>query len=179
MAFQIAHAVARQIAEEASTAAPEETCGLLAGREQHISLYLPVRNRAPLPQREFQLDPAEQLKALKHIDALQLRWLGVCHSHPLSPPIPSEADIAPPIAEDLVHLIVSLEKGTPRFKLWRIERASVYPLELVFDTECAKERDYPLTRPQQAAIVAVAFAAALLLLLIAFALLPPAPNLSP
>lgn len=178
MAMQIVYAVAREIAEHAMAQAPREACGILAGQGSRISKGLPVHNIAPAPRLQFQLDPVEQLKALKTIDALGLNWIGVYHSHPRTAPIPSDQDIAACVDQRLLHLIVSLDQSKPRFKLWRIERSSVLPIELAFDTETARDIDRPLSTTQQAAIVAVGIAALLLLLVIAFNLLPPAPALA-
>ncbi len=179
MACSIARSVAREIADEASASAPLEVCGLLAGRGNHISRRLPVANVASDPRRRFELDLAEQLQALKTIDVENLDWLGAYHSHPAAPPIPSDADIAAAVDERLLQLIVSLEQAQPRFKLWRIDRESVTPVELTFDTETARDLESPLSAAQKAAIVVVGLAALLLLLLISFSLLPPAPELAP
>ena len=105
--------------------------------------------------------------------------MGVYHSHPYSPPLPSDADIAAIADENLFQLIVSLEQSKPRFKLWRIEPGSVVPVDLVFDTEPANSIDRSLSSGQRAAIVAAAVVSVLLLLTISLSLLPPAPALTP
>jgi len=180
MALSINYAVARQIAAQAQAAAPREACGLLAGTGQRISWALPVHTRAAAPQRQFRLDPNEQLQALKKIDAAGLTWLGVYHSHPASPPIPSRADIDAAQAEaSLLHLIVSLERAKPRLKLWRIEGDSVQPLELVFDTQVPPPRPTPLSAGQQRQLIVIGLVGLCVLLLLSFWLLPPAPILGP
>ena len=179
MAMRIAYAVARQIADLAQAQVPHEVCGLLAGKGDDISKCLPVSNIAGSREDQYELDPGEELKALKAIDAAGLRWIGIYHSHPFSAPIPSAADIRAAVDQNLLHLIVSLERRKPRLTLWRIEAEAVVPVELVFDTEEAVDRDQPLSRAQQGAIIAVGVAALLLLLFIAFSLLPPAPDIKP
>ena len=178
VAMSIAYGVAREIADHALADAPREVCGILGGRGDNITKCISVSNAAAAPESQFKLDPNEQLNALKALDELGLTWLGVYHSHPKSPPIPSESDIDAAADGALLHLIVSLEGRKPRLKLWRIEDHSVRPVELVFDTEAVEARDAPLSRMQQMALVAVGAAALLLLLIIAFSLLPPAPDLA-
>ena len=93
MKARISYAVARQIADHARCQLPYEACGLLAGMDTQILAAHPLRNVADSPQKQFQLDPREQLQALKAIDKAQLDWIGVYHSHPRSAPIPSQSDM--------------------------------------------------------------------------------------
>ena len=179
MAVRIAYSAARQIAEHATVQAPREACGLLAGRTGHIVDALPVNNAAPSPEIHFKLDPTEQLKAMKAIDDANLEWIGVYHSHPYSAPVPSETDIKENADLALLQLIVSLERSKPQLKLWRVERSSVIPVELQFDSEKELVEDTTLSRRQQMAIMVVGIAAALILLLVSFSLLPPAPEIAP
>ncbi len=175
MAWTITYAAARLIADQASDQAPREACGLLAGRENRITRAYPLPNAAKDAERAFQLEPSAQLLALKRIEADKLEWLGAYHSHPQSPPLPSPVDIRDQADAGLLQLIVSLERGQPRLKLWRIEGRSATPLELAFE---GAEQTVPgdeLQIRQRAAIATVGIAAALILLLVAFALLPPAP----
>ena len=171
--MRIAYAAAREIAEDAARRAPEEACGLLAGKGALISLAMPMRNAAANRDAQFALAPDEQLRGLKRIEALGLDWLGVYHSHPGSPPIPSPFDLAGAVDGSLLQLIVSLSQPKPRLKLWRVDGASAVPLELVYqdesdDTDAASDGG-------QWVMLAVALLAVLALLAIAIALLPPAP----
>ncbi|MDE2748694.1 MAG: M67 family metallopeptidase [Chloroflexota bacterium] len=179
MAVSIPYPVARQIADHAEAESPNEACGLIAGESDHIAAAHPLRNIAPAPETQFQADPEEQLRALKAIDAAELDWLGVYHSHPCAAPIPSEADIRDCADAGLLHLIVSLERAKPQLKLWRLEKLSVTPIDLLYDTDDQPAPDRPLTKPQQAAVIIVGIVALLIMLLIAFTLLPPAPDIMP
>ena len=176
---RISYSVARQIADHAVEQLPCEACGLLAGRGEEILAAHPLRNEADSPQAQFQLDPREQLQALKAIDRARLDWIGVYHSHPRSAPIPSQSDIEQCADSRLLQLIVSLEGIHPQLKLWRIDRDSAVPVELMYESEKAAAYEPALSPLQQAAIVIVAVAAVLILLVISFTLLPPAPEISP
>lgn len=179
MAVTISYSVARQIADQAAKQHPCEACGLLAGTRDHIAAAHPLRNVADMPQTRFQIDPREQLRALKAIDAAQRDWIGIYHSHPRSPPIPSQSDIKQCADSGLLQLIVSLEGRRPQLKLWRVDRDSALPIELVYETDRPPEYEPALSPAQQAAVLIVAVAAVLILLLISFTLLPPAPDLMP
>lgn len=179
MTARISSEVARQIADHARGQLPCEACGLLAGTDAKILAAYPLRNVSDYPQTQFQLDPREQLLALKAIDRARLYWIGVYHSHPRSAPIPSPSDIEQCADSGLLQLIVSLERLKPQLKLWRVDRDSAVPLELVYDAEKAQDDEQSLSPSQQAAIVIVAVAAVLILLIISFTLLPPAPEIRP
>lgn len=179
MVLTITYAVARQIADHAAKQLPCEACGLLAGTRDHIAAAHPLQNVADMPQTQFQIDPREQLQALKAIDDAQLDWIGTYHSHPRSAPIPSQSDIKECADSGLLQLIVSLEGRRPQLKLWRVDRDSVVPIELVYETDNSPEYEPALSPAQQAAILIVALAAVLILLLISFTLLPPAPEIMP
>ena len=172
--MRIAYAAARELAADAARRAPDEACGLLAGKGALISLALPIRNAAANRDAQFALAPDEQLRGMKRIDALGLDWLGVYHSHPGSPPIPSLSDLAGAVDGSLLQLIVSLEQPKPRLKLWRVDGASAVPLELVYQDEAADEADDD-SDGGQLVMLAVALLAVLALLALAVSLLPPAP----
>jgi [CysO sulfur-carrier protein]-S-L-cysteine hydrolase len=72
--------------------APLEACGLLAGRYNRVEMNLGVRNIDQSPVR-FHMDPKEQWRAFQRIEAAGLELLGIYHSHPDGPELPSEQDI--------------------------------------------------------------------------------------
>ncbi|MCY3976842.1 MAG: M67 family metallopeptidase [Chloroflexi bacterium] len=179
MAYSIPFPVARQIADHALAESPLEACGLLAGTDGHIGAAFPIRNVAQAANKRYELDPKDQLLALKAIDDGRLEWIGVYHSHPQSAPIPSTADVNEWADSGLLQLIVSLERSIPQLKLWRLGETSVCPVDLVYVTAKLPEHEPDLTRSQQAALLIVILAAVLMLLIIAFTLLPPAPEIAP
>ncbi len=171
--MRIAYTAARNIIEHAAARSPREVCGLLAGKGVLISLALPVANVAAKPEQEFALAPDEQLRGLKQIDAHGLDWLGVYHSHPSTPPIPSRSDIAGATDYTLLQLIVSLANPKPRLKLWRIDGSVALPLELDLADAPIMDDAGELTRNQRLGMLAAGVLSVLALLLIAMTLLPP------
>ncbi|MEJ5223509.1 MAG: M67 family metallopeptidase [Anaerolineales bacterium] len=73
--------------------APQESCGLLAGRGQEVTAIFLVANELASPVR-FRMEAREQLRALEQIDAQGLDLLAIFHSHPSGPSTPSATDIA-------------------------------------------------------------------------------------
>lgn len=180
MTVEISYSVARQIADHAQRDYPNEVCGLLAGIDNQIQLAIPITNISNTPQTHFRLDPTEEIKALKQIDAEDLEWLGIYHSHPKSPPIPSTTDINQNPDNKLLHLIVSLKDTSPKLKLWHIQDQQVIPLDLIFDTQYATDDAHePLSNTQKVAIIATSILCVILMLAISFTLLPPAPVITP
>ncbi|GBD20496.1 CysO-cysteine peptidase [bacterium HR28] len=106
------------IVAHARQEAPREACGLLAGHGDRIEKVYPVPNRAELaveffaerglipPGRDYRpdapgaiaverffMDPEEQFRALRAIEAAGLEHLGSYHSHPATEAYPSRTDI--------------------------------------------------------------------------------------
>jgi proteasome lid subunit RPN8/RPN11 len=71
---------------------PEEACGLVGGMGDQARIVLPVNNR--LHSREsFEMEPQDQLKALRWLEEHGLDIVAIFHSHPKGPQIPSKMDI--------------------------------------------------------------------------------------
>ena len=176
MTMRISYRAACQIADHAARHHPEEVCGLLAGSGNRITKVFPISNIADAPETSYRLQPTEQLQAIKQIDADSLTWIGVYHSHPQSHPIPSPADIQQACDDSLLHLIVSLQRGKPKLKLWRIQATSADPIELLFDTQSkADQPDEPLSDRQKIAVILAAVLSLIAMLAISLTLLPAAP----
>lgn len=83
----------RQIAEHLVSGLPYETCGVLRGKAaaggMRIDAFAPIRNVAPDPLHHFVLDPAEWIRECLRGEGL----IGLFHSHPSSPPVPSDEDL--------------------------------------------------------------------------------------
>lgn len=179
MILKIPYAIAYQIAEYAQSDYPNEACGLLAGKNDLIQKAIPITNVADTPQTQYQLDPIEQLQALKTLDTGDLDWIGIYHSHPQSMPIPSQTDINDSKDSKLLHLIVSLKDKKPKFKAWQILEYRVIPIDLIFDTEEVNtDAHEPLSNIQKIAIIITSILSVILMLAISITLLPPAPEIT-
>ena len=112
------------------TETPLEACGMLGGRAGVVECILPVKNAAESRYR-FRMEPKAQLKALEFIESEGLELLGIFHSHPRGPAVPSPTDIAE-ASFPVVNIIWSrVGRGWMARGFW-IEngRAAEVPLEI-------------------------------------------------
>jgi len=120
---------------------PDEVCGVLAGRDGHVERVFRVRNIAdevgadtgvfreratqvPTAGRRpvhYYMDPLDQLRAYREIDALDLDVIGYYHSHTHTEARPSPTDVR--LATDLspVYVLVSLTEQ-PAVRAFRISK---------------------------------------------------------
>jgi len=100
--------------------APREACGLLAGNKSGVSRVIRCANVHPTPTTRYVIDPREQLKAFRSIDAAGEELVGIYHSHPVSQPYPSPTDRAEAHYPDAIYVLVSLRTGEPEMRAFRI-----------------------------------------------------------
>lgn len=74
----------------------------------------------PTPTTRYVIDPREQLRAFRSIDAAGEELVGIYHSHPVSQPYPSPTDRAEAHYPDALYVMVSLRSGTPELRAFRI-----------------------------------------------------------
>ncbi len=75
----------------------------------------------PTPTTRYVIDPREQLKALRAIEAAGEEMVGIYHSHPVSQPYPSPTDRAEAHYPDACYVLVSLRTGKPEVRAFRID----------------------------------------------------------
>ena len=115
----------------------EETCGFLlgneAGEERTVTSFIPARNAAPSErERQFLIDARDYLQAEASATQQGLALIGIYHSHPDHPALPSKRDLA--AAQPFFsYVIVSLMKR--RFnavRSWRLTPANQFEEELIY-----------------------------------------------
>jgi len=117
---------------------PNEACGLLAGTEEgdvkRISKVYLLTN-ADASNEHFSMAPQEQLAALKDARANGMALIGNFHSHPESPPRPSEEDKRLAYDSSMEYLILSLQDNeNPVLKAFGIDKdknVTVHEIERV------------------------------------------------
>jgi proteasome lid subunit RPN8/RPN11 len=102
--------------------APNECCGLLAGRTvDGVGLTterIPIANDLSSPTR-YETNARDLFVAFRRLRALDLQLLAVYHSHPASEPVPSRRDVEEnTYGETAVHLIVGLAGPEPEVRAW-------------------------------------------------------------
>ena len=114
----------------ARAAAPRECCGLLIGLGPRIEEARPSRNLDPSPAR-FLIDPQDHFAAIRAARASGRQIVGVYHSHPSSPALPSPSDVSEAAYADYVYLIVSLVSEPPDIRAFRFQAGSFAEESLV------------------------------------------------
>lgn len=167
---------AEALAALARSAAPHETCGLLLGRASgQVTEIVPVTNVAATPERRFQMDNRELARALTGHAGSGLELIAIYHSHPDSDPRPSTLDIAEWAYPEVAMVIIGL-KPSQAISAWTVRYGEVTPVE--FSISAAAPDPLPAwARAAQIAVVATLIAAVVLFMLLAFTLLPPAPQI--
>ncbi len=87
------------------TLAPEEACGLLGGEaEGRVRALYRVENIRHSAV-EYEMNPEEQIRAMMEVEARGWELLGIFHSHPNGPAIPSETDVRRAYYPDSLYII--------------------------------------------------------------------------
>src|SRR4051794_24494621 len=108
--------------------APNECCGLVAGRGGRPERGYRMGNAARSPLR-FEVEPMEVMRTLEEIDQAGLEVSALYHSHTRTAPYPSQTDVT--FAEawpDTPWIIVGLADGEPEVRSFRIDGADVAEL---------------------------------------------------
>ena len=90
----VSNALIERINEHVEQAYPEEGAGFLIGNDGEVKEILALSNAREDSARHnrFLITPEDYLKAELKADSLGLSLIGVFHSHPDAPNIPSEYD---------------------------------------------------------------------------------------
>ena len=113
---------------------PDECCGFLFGREEGnnriLTSVLVVNNsKQGDKRRKFEIAARDYLLAERYAEEQQLALLGVYHSHPDAPPVPSEHDrlAAQPYFS---YVILSIVKGQyAGLRSWQLNDQFVFEEE--------------------------------------------------
>lgn len=133
----IIHAKARQeMLSDAISTFPDECCGFFFGEESGedriIKVARPVVNaKQGDKRRRFAISPKDYLAAERFADQQQLQLLGVYHSHPNHPAIPSEHDrvAAQPWFS---YIIISVMNGKiDHIRSWQLNAESRFEEESI------------------------------------------------
>ena len=112
--------------DHAEAAFPNECCGFFYGSEdgsvRSVTTSTEVTNSKEGDQRRrFAISDMDYLRAERHAAKEGLTLLGVYHSHPLHPAIPSEHDLAVALPY-FSYIIVSLQhEGTDHVRSWQLD----------------------------------------------------------
>jgi proteasome lid subunit RPN8/RPN11 len=137
--------VRQLLIEDALNTFPDECCGFLFGREEHdgtrliLDILVVDNAKAGDKTRRFEISPQDYLTAETH--ALDHDWtlLGVYHSHPKHPAIPSEHDrkAAQPYFSYVIVSVMDIDAaktggGTIDLRSWVLNDEQQFEEEEIF-----------------------------------------------
>ncbi|MCC6599648.1 MAG: M67 family metallopeptidase [Crocinitomicaceae bacterium] len=136
----LSSAAKNKIISEAILSSPDECCGFLFGREYNehrtITEVCPVANaKEGDKKRKYEIFPVDYLKAEKYAETNGLDLLGIYHSHPNHPSVPSEHDrvAAQPYCS---YIIISVTDGAfNTIQSWRLNEDFQFEEETIAITE--------------------------------------------
>ena len=146
--MKITDAQLKQIYAHAKETYPHECCGFLLGTLDDV-LVRQVRraaNQNTDRTDRFVISGEEYAQAQFAADEAGLDIIGVYHSHPDWPPIPSQTDMES-AWEEVYYLIASVHEGMPlNTNVWRLvsdglRRFAWVPLEIVDEAEVSNDSE--------------------------------------
>jgi proteasome lid subunit RPN8/RPN11 len=140
--LRLQKATVAAILREAEATPNLEVCGLVwadAAGEQTVTS---LRNAHKEPERYYDVDPAELLKAYRQMEEVQGSPVAFYHSHPGGSPHPSEADMMGAMNGGMHYLIVwpwmrddMVLPGEPDKKVWRISTWQCISMQVLIEDE--------------------------------------------
>jgi proteasome lid subunit RPN8/RPN11 len=130
MNITLAPDLLQQIIRHAQACYPQEGCGLLAGRENQATRFIPMENCLG-SETEYEVDPRQLIQTLRSLRDSGEQLVAIYHSHPRGPAEPSQRDVERAYYPEAAHLIVSLERpGGPLVRAFRIIDGEVTEIEV-------------------------------------------------
>ena len=100
--------LANDILRQAQQSPENEVCGLIGGHGQNAQHCYPIDNTAADQTRRYQMDPKEQINAMRQMRENDEELIAIYHSHPHAPALPSVTDLNEAEYPEVAYLIVSL-----------------------------------------------------------------------
>ena len=119
-----------EVVDHARSLYPQEACGLLIGRGNQATRFLPATNTLA-SETAFEMDPAFLASTFRSIRASGEELVAIFHSHPKAPAEPSKRDLERAFYPEAAHLIVSLARPeSPQIKAFRIIDGAACEIEV-------------------------------------------------
>ncbi len=96
------------ILSQAQQSPESEICGLIGGQGQNAQRCYPIDNAAADQTRRYQMNPKEQIDAMRQMRDNDEELIAIYHSHPHAPALPSVTDLNEAEYPEAAYLIVSL-----------------------------------------------------------------------
>ena len=92
----------------AQQAWPEEACGMLGGPPGQVARVYCIENIYHSPVAYY-MEPKAQVAAMIEIEEAGWEIVGIFHSHPAGPNVPSATDVAQAYYPEAVYVILALD----------------------------------------------------------------------
>src|ERR1700689_3208219 len=112
-AIRIPRQILDALLADARAHAPNESCGLLSGRNSTITNFHPTENASPTPKTNYEIASPDLFRIMRVIRNQHLELLAIYNSHPATENIPSFTDIARAYYPDAAYIIISPQSQTP------------------------------------------------------------------
>lgn len=106
--LKLPRTLVNEILTQAQQSPENEICGLIGGRNTEAEHCYPIDNTALDQARRYQMDPKEQIDAMRNMRDNGEELIAIYHSHPHAPALPSETDLIEAEYTEAAYLIVSL-----------------------------------------------------------------------
>ena len=105
--MQIHRAAVGAMLDHARDALPNECCGFLLGTTATIEEVTRATNLTPSPH-QYQVDPRDHFAVIRQARQEGRTVVGVYHSHPSAPAVPSASDLEHATYAEYLYVIVSV-----------------------------------------------------------------------
>lgn len=136
--LRIARTALRDMATDAKSAFPHECCGFMFGhnqsqsRRRELVRVLRVENREEAwAERRFQVSPLDYMRAERKAAEWNLDLLGVYHSHPLHPAVPSAHDLAVALPAFSYIILSAFDDVVVSVRSWRLNDEGTFNEEFI------------------------------------------------
>ncbi|MDJ0863274.1 MAG: M67 family metallopeptidase [Gammaproteobacteria bacterium] len=125
------HRLVEQILGHVLTSPSQEVCGLVGAIDGAAVSTYPVNNVSPEPDCRFEMDPSQQIAAMRVMRDAGESLFAIYHSHPQGPPAPSAVDVSLAGYPDALSLIVSLaDRSVPEVRGYYVRRGQIEEVRL-------------------------------------------------
>ena len=118
--IELPAALRDDIVAHARAEAPKEACGLVAGRDARATRVIRCANAHPSAVTRYTIDPREQLRAFRDMEANGEDLVAIYHSHPTTQAYPSPTDRAESHYPEAFYVLVSLRDTAPDVRAFQI-----------------------------------------------------------
>ena len=124
MALTLPKAMVDEMIAHAQEEAPNECCGIIAGKDGVATRLYRAINAEASPYR-YSVEPRDLLRIHRDVDDRDEEFLVIYHSHTHTEAYPSPTDVRLAAWPEAYYVLVSLMDETPVVRAFRINDASI------------------------------------------------------